>query len=438
MSAEGPTVLVANVNDADDVPNLDREIEPPGARTAVEIHSNGNPAPASDRVPRHQSRSLVAPVPCLGERSADDSEMAGLDLSGLDRPGPRIVSLIPAHNEQDGIVRTVLSQFAQSIRPALVIVMADNCTDRTVELARSAGAQVVETVNNRAKKAGALNQGLALVMPHLLPGDWILAQDADGELSVDFIRNALSVYDLRGPQLGGVSGSIVARPPTNFVERAQAVEYARGTRLMGRQQGKVHVLSGAASLFPVYVFAKIAAARGHGLPGTPGTVYLEDSLTEDYELTLAIRHLGHACTSTVRCPVVTDVMPTIEMLEVQRLRWYRGALESLWLYGFNKITRRTWGGVAFTFFSSLLFPAALLALVLSWLLYEVTPNPIYWFLLPIFMAENIVVARRINDKPTLWTAIAFVPLWLYDNAMFVVYWRALFGALRRETRIWVT
>jgi cellulose synthase/poly-beta-1,6-N-acetylglucosamine synthase-like glycosyltransferase len=373
----------------------------------------------------------------LPPEAAPSLDLAGLDLTGLDRPGPRVVSLIPAHNEQDDIVKTVRSQFAQSVQPALVIVMADNCTDRTAEFARDAGAQVIETVNNTGKKAGALNQGLALVMPLLDDEDYILAQDADGELSVDFIKNALWVYDVK-PNLGGVSASIVARTPTNFVERAQAVEYARGTRLMGRQNGKVHVLSGAASVFPVFIFRQIAAARGDRLPGRPGTVYMEDSLTEDYELTLAIRHLGYGCTSTRLCPVVTDVMPTLPMLEVQRLRWYRGAIESLWLYGFNKITRRTWGGVAFTFFSSLLFPAAALALVASWLLWETTPNPVYWFLLPIFMAENIVVARRIKDRATLKTAILFFPLWIYDNAMFIVYWRALFGAVRREARVWVT
>lgn len=365
------------------------------------------------------------------------AEAAGLDLTGLERPGPRIISLIPAHNEEEGIVKTVRSQFAQSIQPALVIVMADNCTDDTVRLAREAGAQVVETIGNTAKKAGALNQGLALVMPLLEDEDYILAQDADGELSTDFIKNALWAFDVK-PNLGGVSGCIVARTPTNFIERAQAIEYARGTRLMGRKGGKVHVLSGAAALFPVHAFRAIAAARGKSLPGAAGTVYMEDSLTEDYELTLAIRHLGMDCTSTSRCPVVTDIMPTIQMLEVQRLRWYRGAMESLWLYGWNKITRLTWGGVAFTFFSSLLFPMALLALVLSWLLWDVAPNPLYWFLLPIFMAENIVVAVRLKDRPSLRTAILFVPLWIYDNAMFVVYWRALFDAVRRNARVWIT
>ncbi len=377
-------------------------------------------------------------IPATASASTAPADLpSGLDISGLDRPGPRIVSLIPAHNEEEGIVKTVRSQFAQTVQPALVIVMADNCTDDTVKLALEAGAQVIETVGNRAKKAGALNQGLERILPLLNDEDYILAQDADGELSTDFIKNALWAFDVK-PNSGGVSGAIVARPTTNFIERAQAIEYARGTRLVGRQNGRVHVLSGAATMFPVSVFRAIASARGTSLPGKPGTVYMEDSLTEDYELTLAIRSLGYGCTSTSRCPVVTDVMPTVQDLEVQRLRWYRGAMESLWLYGWTKLTRRAWGGVAFTLFSSLLFPAALLALVLSWLVWDIAPNPLFWLLLPIFMAENIVVAARLKDRASLRTAILFVPLWLYDNAMFIVYWRALFGAVRREARVWIT
>ena len=46
---------------------------------------------------------------------------------------------------------TLRSLLAQTVPPARVIVMADNCTDRTVERARAAGAEVQETVANTAK-----------------------------------------------------------------------------------------------------------------------------------------------------------------------------------------------------------------------------------------------------------------------------------------------
>ena len=54
------------------------------------------------------------------------------------------------------------------------------------------------------------------------------------------------------------------------------------------------------------------------------------------------------------------------------------------------------------------------------------------------MAENIVTAYRTKDRASIRTAIFFVPLWLYDNAMFIVYWRSLLGAVRREARVWIT
>ena len=44
-------------------------------------------------------------------------------------------------------------------------VLADNCTDATVEVARTHGVEVVETVGNTEKKAGALNQELARLLP---------------------------------------------------------------------------------------------------------------------------------------------------------------------------------------------------------------------------------------------------------------------------------
>ena len=104
-------------------------------------------------------------------------------LAALQRdPGgaPVIVALIPAHNEQEGITKTVRSLLGQELQPNFVIVMADNCTDETVDRAVLAGAWVIKTIGNTAKKAGALNQGLSTIMPFLSDTDYVLCQDADG------------------------------------------------------------------------------------------------------------------------------------------------------------------------------------------------------------------------------------------------------------------
>jgi len=81
--------------------------------------------------------------------------------------GPLTVTvLIPAHNEEVSLAPTIASLHSQSHRPERVIVVADNCTDSTVTVARRAGVEVFESVRNTHKKGGALNQALK----HLLPG----------------------------------------------------------------------------------------------------------------------------------------------------------------------------------------------------------------------------------------------------------------------------
>lgn len=61
--------------------------------------------------------------------------------------GPVTVTvLIPAHNEEASLPRTISSLLSQSRPPDRVLVVADNCTDSTVAIARAAGVDVVESV----------------------------------------------------------------------------------------------------------------------------------------------------------------------------------------------------------------------------------------------------------------------------------------------------
>src|SRR5262245_49130427 len=75
-----------------------------------------------------------------------------------------VVALIPAHNEEDQIEQAIRSLHEQSSTPDVLVVVADNCTDGTARVAEAAGAYVFESVGNRHKKAGALNQVLGLLL----------------------------------------------------------------------------------------------------------------------------------------------------------------------------------------------------------------------------------------------------------------------------------
>ena len=59
-----------------------------------------------------------------------------------------LVALLPAHNEQDNIWAAIDSLHKQTMRPDRIIVVADNCTDQTVDIARMLGADVFETVSD--------------------------------------------------------------------------------------------------------------------------------------------------------------------------------------------------------------------------------------------------------------------------------------------------
>ncbi|NMW21768.1 MAG: glycosyltransferase, partial [Chlorobiaceae bacterium] len=58
--------------------------------------------------------------------------------------------LIPAHNEEEGIVHTIEGVLAcdYPTNKLKIFIIADNCTDSTAEKARNAGALVFERFDN--------------------------------------------------------------------------------------------------------------------------------------------------------------------------------------------------------------------------------------------------------------------------------------------------
>src|SRR5699024_1165964 len=64
--------------------------------------------------------------------------------------------VIPAHNEEKFISKTLYSLFALVYPKNLydLIVVADNCSDNTAQVARSLGATVIERNNNQKRGKG--------------------------------------------------------------------------------------------------------------------------------------------------------------------------------------------------------------------------------------------------------------------------------------------
>ena len=255
-----------------------------------------------------------------------------------------VLVVIPAHNEGERIVATLRSLREQTRHADAVIVVADNCSDDTVSLALAEGVTVIETSGNTDRKAGALNQALEALLPKLDPDDVILLMDADTRLNPNFIDRVTRTLwdDHASRELGGVGGVFMGdMNGWSLIQQLQKNEYVRYARKLGRRHGRALVLTGTGSILRVRVLREVIAARQSGvLPddGSSRSVYDIEALTEDNELTLAVKALGYRVLSPKDCQVFTALMPTYSFLYQQRRRWQRGAMENLMSHGLHSYT----------------------------------------------------------------------------------------------------
>jgi cellulose synthase/poly-beta-1,6-N-acetylglucosamine synthase-like glycosyltransferase len=350
--------------------------------------------------------------------------------------GPVTVTvLIPAHNEEGCLAATIDSLRAQSRRPERVVVVADNCTDRTVEIARAAGVDVFETTGNRHKKAGALNQALAEVLPDQGDNDLVMVMDADTVLGSGYLEAAARrMTDDRA--LMAIGGLFYGEPGGGLIGLFQRNEFTRYARDLRRRRGMVFVLTGTASVFRPRALRTVASERGRLIPGVPGDYFDTVALTEDNEITLALKSLGGLVISPAECTVVTEIMPTWRELWVQRLRWQRGAVENLGAYKLRAQTWRYWLqqlGIGYGV-------VALAAYVLLVGITAVSLDAFVWFPFWIGVGAIFAAERTITVWRGGWAARALallvVPELCYSLFLSVVYVKGVADMTRARTPDW--
>lgn len=118
---------------------------------------------------------------------------------------PRVSVIVPARNEAATIEECVRSILAQEVEGGLEVVVADGrSTDGTADLARAAGAKVVE---NRAETTPAgLNAALAAA-----EGEIIVRFDAHGRMPAGYVAASVRALDEEEGAVG-VGGWIAVEP----------------------------------------------------------------------------------------------------------------------------------------------------------------------------------------------------------------------------------
>ncbi|WP_197025996.1 glycosyltransferase family 2 protein [Nocardioides sp. URHA0020] len=392
-------------------------------RTAVDAGIDG-PDGHQDARQEALSEALPVALPTLEE----------LESVG---PAVRITVLVPAHDERLVIGLALTSLREQTRPPDHVVVIADNCTDETADIARSMGATVIETVDNTEKKAGALNQVLAGLLPGAEVPDVFMVMDADTALVPDFLEIAAGRLE-QDADLIAVGGIFEGEPGGGLVGQLQRNEYARYRRQIGRRKGRVFVLTGTATLFRAYALRAVADARGLILPGPTGKVYDTWAMTEDNELTLALKTLGGRMVSPQECRCITEIMPDWRALWRQRSRWQRGALENVGAYGLTRTTAIYWWQQLGIGYGTLAFQAFLLLMLVTLISAPAVALSGFWVGIgSVFLVERIVTVWGAGWRGRL-LALPLVVELVYDVFLQAVYVASLWSIATGRTSGWNT
>lgn len=377
---------------------------------------------------RRRLRTPRAARPTRGEQRAPPD-----DAQARDRDEPRVVVVIPAHNEEDQLPAMLESVRTQSRAPDSVVVVADNCSDRTAVVARAAAVDVLETVSNSGRKAGALNQAWSHLAPSLRDDDLVLVMDADTVLCDTFVESAVR-HHAATSDIGGVGGCFYGREISEgvglgrYLGLLQRLEYARYHRSIARRKGITTVLSGTATMFRARTLRRLVEDRGF--------LYDTSTLVEDYEITLALRHRGFRVISPKECVVHTEVMPTITKLWRQRIRWQRGTLDELRKYGFSRITAVEYGR---QFLMGLGVPIRVLfisAIALSFLFYGGFEPHRFWAWLALFFGFERAYTVRELGRAAMLASLVLLPEIVYDMFGECYFVRSLWLHLLDGDRVW--
>ena len=293
----------------------------------------------------------------------------GLVASNLRRTvrsplAPPISVLVPAYNEEAGIVDSVRSLLALEYPQLEVVVVSDGSTDGTVprmvsafdlrpverpvppflphEPVRSVYAprgrlNLLLVDKENGGKADALNAAINFSHYPLvcaIDADSILEQDALVKAAIPFIEDAR-----RTVATGGIvriaNGSRIergrvaeAKLPRRFLPMAQVVEYLRAFFAARTGWSAINGLLIVSGAFGIFRKDVVLEAGG----------YRTDTVGEDMELVVRLHRTMRDRRRPYRIVYVSDPVcwteapETLRILRRQRRRWQRGTLETLLIH----------------------------------------------------------------------------------------------------------
>jgi cellulose synthase/poly-beta-1,6-N-acetylglucosamine synthase-like glycosyltransferase len=296
---------------------------------------------------------------------------------------PKVSVLVPAWNEEVGLLTTIESILKSSYQNYEVVVVNDGSTDNSnammKEYLTGKGKHHAEKIIYHYQENGGKGSALNTAV-HLSHGEILMSIDADCEVDQYAIENFVKHF--ADQEVKAAVGNVKIGNVSTFVGMAQYLEFLFSFYFKKADSvlGSIYIIGGAAGAFRREVFEKLGG-------------YHEHNITEDIELTVRIQAAGMKIVYAADAIVYTEGANDIAGLKKQRLRWKRGRLDTFLRY--RKLffsTRKkhntflTWFAMPFAVFGDLelLFeiPFISFIILLAFLNHDFTP----------FIGTMIVVA----------------------------------------------
>jgi biofilm PGA synthesis N-glycosyltransferase PgaC len=233
---------------------------------------------------------------------------------------PSVSVLIPAWNEEVGIVKTIESVLDTQYPRLQIVVINDGSTDGTHEkvtgfladhnLEKCCGARLDYLKVPNGGKACALNRALLEA-----DGEIIITIDADSIMHSAAITNLVKRFS--DPSIGAVAGHVVVGHRRKPIEWMQEMEYLYG-----------FFFKRADSLFnSVYIIGGAAAAYRREVLQEMGG-FDQGIITEDIEMSTRILRCGYKTRYAADAVAYTECPSDFKGLCNQRLRWKYGRIQT--------------------------------------------------------------------------------------------------------------
>lgn len=241
---------------------------------------------------------------------------------------PLVSVIIPAWNEERGILKTIKSVLDNKYDNIEIVVVSDGSTDNTNLIVRGfikkiykknretnyKGKTIIFIKKENGGKGTALNEGIT----HST-GEIILTVDADSKIAGNAVGNLIKYYE--DPTIDGVVGNVKVANYQSILGLTQKLEYLFGFYFKRSHAvlGAEYIFGGACASFRKKVF------NGIGL-------YDTKNKTEDIEMTMRFRFNGYKCTYGEDVVCYTEGASSILGLVNQRLRWKKGRIDTFLKY----------------------------------------------------------------------------------------------------------